>query len=141
MKAAVLLSNAGYRTAFSAGRPRSRISCSSYARTISRPSSGAREQLHPIEIAPAPTIIDPQILSYAPTQGLQPLCKCRQTSLRFWIVGCDVQEHADARYAAGLLRLNVKETNWCEHPAAQQRNELAPFHRLLRAVGLRGTRL
>ena len=60
-----------------------------------------------------------------PRALLQPFLKCPNASLKLRIVRSGGQEHANASHALALLR---PRHEWPSRRAAEQRDELAPFH-------------
>src|SRR5262249_8834865 len=78
-----------------------------------------------IDIVLAPAGLDPHI-AVTPAQLPQDLPERRYAGLTLWIVGGHVHQHADPAHPFGLLRARRERPRCCR--AAEQRDELAPFH-------------
>src|SRR5215472_17589388 len=70
-------------------------------------------------------IVDLQVAALAPALFLHPLPECRHASYHFRIVCGQAAEHADPPHALALLRTCRERPRGC---AAEQRDEVAPFH-------------
>src|SRR5262249_13896618 len=81
--------------------------------------------LQTICVAAAPAIFDADVLPHSPTQLLESLQKRRVAGLSFRIVCRQGREHADAPHPLALLR--ARRERPCGR-AAEQRDEIAPFH-------------
>src|SRR5262249_33712009 len=84
-----------------------------------------REFAYAIGITRAPAIVDLHIPADCPAQLLQPLMESREARLSFRIIGGEIHEHADAPHPLALLRIRRERPRG---RAAEQRDELAPFH-------------
>src|SRR5262249_50109695 len=85
-----------------------------------------REFANAIGIARAPAVIDLHIPADGPARLLQPLMESREACLTFRIIGGEIHQHADAPHPLRLLR--ARRERPCRRRAAEQRDELAPFH-------------
>src|SRR5262249_24422016 len=85
-----------------------------------------RKNLHPINVAIGPTIVDPHVATVRPTQLLQRLNKCCEIGLRFTIGFVPPHQYADAPHSPALLRARREPPR--RRRAAEQRDELALVH-------------
>ena len=113
-----------------------RVACSNGARVASPTGQDdirrERDQFRRVStgsvgIARPPAIVDPHVAADGPAQFLQPLQERSDAGLRFRIVRDQVREHADATHPLGLLRARRERPR--SRRAAEERDELAPFHR------------
>src|SRR6516162_76438 len=79
-------------------------------------------------IGRGPADIELYVAADAPACFLQSLLKCPHAGLKLSIIRIGGQEHADAPHALGLLRACPKRPR--DGRAAEQRDELAPDHRM-----------
>src|SRR5262245_61552107 len=79
-----------------------------------------------ITIARTPAVVDPHVATNAPAQLLQPVRERGGAGGSFRVLGSHAHQHADAPYALALLR--ARRERPCGSRAAEQRDELAPFH-------------
>ena len=77
-------------------------------------------------VGAAPAIVDAGVAAVGPPQLLQRLPERREIGLHCWIVLGERIQHANPSDAVGLLRAR-REGPRCRR-AAEQRDELAPFH-------------
>jgi len=78
------------------------------------------------EVARDPAHIDAHVADVRPAQLLKPLPEHRNVALSCGVGFGEVNEHADAPHPLALLRARRKRP--CSRRAAEQREELAPFH-------------
>src|SRR5262249_12370200 len=94
-----------------------------------------------VEIRSAPAVIDSHVVTDGPSQLRQRLHECSDAGLCFLVVCGLGHEHADAPHPLALLPARRKRPR-CRR-AAEQRDELAPFHHSItssaRASRLSGT--
>jgi hypothetical protein len=76
-------------------------------------------------VARCPANLDLHIVAVSPARLLQPLDKGHDARLSLWIVCGQIHEHADAPHR---LALSVRDQRPADRRAAEQRDELAPFH-------------
>src|SRR5262249_6499887 len=82
--------------------------------------------LHPINVAIGPTMVDPHVATVRPTQLLQRLNKCCEIGLRFTIGFVPPHQYADPAHQLRLLRARRERPR--HRRPAEQRDELAPPH-------------
>src|SRR5262249_7943804 len=98
-----------------------------------------RERSHPIDVTAGPTKVYPHVAAIGPTKVRKGLSEHRDASLRHGIVFVVLHEHADTPHPFALLR--ARRDGPCRR-AADERDELAPFHSMTssaRASSVRGT--
>src|SRR5215467_2839818 len=82
-----------------------------------------------------PAGIDPQVAALAPSQLAERLCERGEPGLPLGIVRGDIREHANAPHSLDLLRARRERPRG---RAADERDELAPFHSI--TLSARSTR-
>src|SRR5262249_9156193 len=78
-----------------------------------------------VNLARSPTEVDSQVAAHRPTELLQPLQERCEASLVVGIVRIPRHEHTDPPHPLALLRARRERPR---RRAAEQRDELAPFH-------------
>src|SRR5262249_26228860 len=79
-----------------------------------------------VEIPRPPAIVDPYVVAADPAAFLQSLCERGDARRSFRIVRSHAHEHPNASHPPGLLRVRRERPRYSR--AAEQRDELAPFH-------------
>src|SRR5262249_28730387 len=77
-------------------------------------------------VARRPTRLDSHVLAEAPTRLLHPLQKRPKPRLKFRIIRCRSQDHADPSHALGLLRMKPKRQS--SRRARNNSDKIPPPH-------------
>src|SRR5262249_55193427 len=83
------------------------------------------ERLLPTAIPGGLTIFDCDVTTGRPSQFLDAPLQCRSLLLPFWIIGGSGHQPPDSPHPLALLRARRE---WPRRRAADERDELAPFH-------------
>jgi hypothetical protein len=85
-----------------------------------------RERSYPIDVTATPAEVHPHVTAIDPTQARKRLRERRDSSLQHRFVFVATSEHADAPYAATLLR--VRRDRPCHPRATEPCDELPPLY-------------